>query len=88
MFIFFIVVWIIAIYCIFRNIMIEKNDEVKNIEKNYDPVDDPESIDKKPELSLREIINNQVLDDEFNKVDSAEGSIIGIAYNSENKKND
>jgi hypothetical protein len=84
MFIFFIVVWIIAIYCIFRNVAIEKNDEIKNIEENYDPIDDPESMNKKSELSLREIINNQVLDDEFNKVDSAEG----FAYNSENKKND
>jgi hypothetical protein len=69
MFIFFIVVWIIALYCIFRNIKIENNDKIKNIEENYDPQDDPEYMNKNPELSLREIINNQVLDDEFNKVD-------------------
>jgi len=63
MFIFFIVIWIIAIYCIFRNIVIENN--VKILEKNYDPEDDPEYS----KLSLRDIINNQVLDDEINKVD-------------------
>jgi len=66
MFIFFIVVWIIAIYCIFRNIEIEKNDEIKIIDQNNDPVDDPEYMKKNPELNLRDIINNQVLDDEFN----------------------
>jgi len=65
MFIFFIVVWIIAIFCIFRNIEV---DNVKIVEKNYDPEDDPEY--SKPELNLRDIINNQVLDDEFNKVET------------------
>ena len=42
MFIFFIVIWIIAIYCIFRNIVIENN--VKILEKNYDPEDDPDEV--------------------------------------------
>jgi hypothetical protein len=68
MFIFFIVVWIIAIYCIFRNIEIQNNDKMQMIEQNFDniddPADDPECINKKPELNLRDIINNQVLDDE------------------------
>jgi hypothetical protein len=42
------------------------------MEENYDPVDDPEYMKKNPELNLRDIINNQILDD---------------ADNSENKKN-
>lgn len=61
MFIFFIVVWIIAIFCIFKNF------EVNNVKPEDDPVDDPEY--SKAELNLRDIINNQVLDDEFNKID-------------------
>ena len=92
MFIFFIVVWIVAIFCIFKKF---EFDDIKNIEENYDPVDDPEYMKKNPEINLRDIINNQVLDNEFNNVDSAEGSadnsaegsIIGSADNSENKKN-
>lgn len=84
MYIFLIVVWILTIYCIFRN---PEVNNIKNIEENYDPEDDPEYIKKNLEINLRDIINNQVLDDEFNKVDTAEGSIISSADNSENKKN-
>jgi len=71
MYIFFIVVWIIAIYCIFRNFEVDNN--LKNVEKNVDPEDDPDY--SKLELNLRDIINNQVLDDDIN------------ADNSKNKKN-
>ena len=63
MYIFFIVVWIIAIYCIFKNF--EADNNVKIVEKNFDPEDDPDY--SKPVLNLRDIINNQVLDDEFKK---------------------
>ena len=63
MYIFFIVVWIVAIYCIFRN---PEVGDVKGIENNDDPVDDPEYMKKNPELNLRYIINNQVLDDADN----------------------
>jgi hypothetical protein len=70
MFIFFIVVWILTIYCIFRNVEIEKENEIKIIDQNYDPVDDPEYMKKNLELNLRDIINNQVLDNEFNKVET------------------
>jgi hypothetical protein len=75
MYIFFIVVWIIAIYCIFRNFEVDNNlkNVEKNIEKNVDPEDDPDY--SKLELNLRDIINNQVLDDDIN------------ADNSKNKKN-